>query len=344
MDVNNDGVLDEEELINHLTKAIDKVRQDELLKQKEVNADGVKEIMKMMDDNGDGMLSKEEMFGKTTQSSKQAIADNRMFDFADGAFGHKDGELDEDEIFIMALPQYSADRMGWYKFKAQDHLEEMDTDGDDEVSFQEYTDAMNMAIGEDIADEMRATTSDQVWLGDGEDKTMTYRLKRKLFVQADANRTFLSHLFSLQSYKYSQKLVVDDMKLDISELANLVQMLEEKNIRETVDDLIKVADDNSDGKLALSEIINHVSDFGGHMAFFLNDPELLFPSNKFKVADSSGHLIQAPKKKFVTKALAKAAAHGRSEVKQKIKKHLATYGASGAAPGATEEAAEEAAP
>lgn len=292
MDVNNDGFLDETELINHLTVAIDKVRQDELLKQKEVNADGVKDIMSMMDDNGDGKLSKEEMFGKTTQSSKQATADNRMFDFADGAFGNKDGELDEDEIFIMALPQYSADRKGWYKFKAEDHMEEMDTNGDNEVSYQEYNDAMEMAVGEDIADEMLATKADQTWLGEGDDKTMTYRLKRKLFTEADLNH---------------------DMKLDVDEMATMVEMLETKNLKDVCDDLIKVADDNEDNKLALSEIIAHVTDFGGHMAFFLNDPELLFPSNKFKVSDVDGANKRAPTKKFVTKALARTATHAHKD-------------------------------
>jgi Ca2+-binding EF-hand superfamily protein len=271
MDVNNDGVLDEEELINHLTKAIDKVRQDELLKQKEVNAEGVKEIMTMMDDNGDGMLSKEEMFGKTTQSSKQAIADNRMFDFADGAFGHKDGQLDEDEIFIMALPQYSMDRMGWYKFKAQDHMEEMDTDGDDEVSFQEYKDAMELATGAFG----QQTYGSKIGGYDKEDA-----VKKMLFKEADKN---------------------GDKKLDLEELITLVKELEHQNMKETVEGLVALADDNGDGKLALSEIINHVSDFGGHMAFFLNDPDLLFPTKKSGLKNSKH--TEADSAAFVANAL-----------------------------------------
>jgi hypothetical protein len=136
MDTNDDGFLDAAELTAHLKKAIEAVRADELSKEEETNADGVKEIIAMMDSNGDGKLSKDEMFGKTTQNEKQKEADNRMFDFADGQFGNKDGLLDEQEIFMMALPQYSADRVGWFKFKAQDHLEEMDTNNDGKVSLQ----------------------------------------------------------------------------------------------------------------------------------------------------------------------------------------------------------------
>jgi Ca2+-binding protein (EF-Hand superfamily) len=69
--------------------------------------------------------------------------------------------------------------------------------------------------------------------------------KKQLFDQADRNQ---------------------DKKLDIDELAGMVKALEERNMKDTVDDLIKVADDNKDQKLALSEIIKHVDDFGGHMA------------------------------------------------------------------------------
>lgn len=277
MDTNNDGFLDEDELKKHLTKAIDAVRQDELAKQQEVNADGVKEIMEMMDDNGDGKLSKEEMFGKTTQTAKQKEADNRMFDFADGQFGNKDGLLDAEEVFIMALPQYSADRKAWYQFKARDHMEEMDTDNDHEVSWKEYKDAMDLVKEE----------------GDGDEQDeMSDEDKKALFDKADAN---------------------SDKKLDTKELSKLVELMENKNMEDTVQELIKLADDNKDGKLALAEIINHVSDFGGQMGFFLNDPDLLFTSSKrLKSAGDGKHmgdLHHAPKKLFVTKALLKNAAH-----------------------------------
>jgi len=276
--------LDETELINHLTVAIDKVRQDELLKQKEVNADGVKEIMSMMDDNGDGKLSKEEMFGKTTQSSKQAIADNRMFDFADGAFGNKDGELDEDEIFIMALPQYSADRKGWFKFKAQDHMEEMDTNGDNEVSFQEYSDAMELATGG--YDEF-GSLNDPEGIEDDAMKKMfpnhKENTKRILFNKADRN---------------------GDKKLDLEELTRMIIDLEFENMVETVESLIAIGDDNGDEKLSLNEIIAHVSDFGGHMAFFLNDPQLLFPTKGHGGSVSPLNVNPKERKKFVSNALA----------------------------------------
>jgi Ca2+-binding EF-hand superfamily protein len=285
MDLNDDGFLDEDELVKHMTKSIDTVRKDEFMHQKEVNAEGVKEIMGMMDDNKDGLLSKEEMFGKTTQSSRQAISDNRMFDFADGSFGNKDGELDADEVFIMALPQYSEDRKAWYKFKAEDHLENMDTDEDGLVSYKEYEQAM---------EEAGSNPDENVGLMDSVSPGFG-GVPKDFFNAADTD---------------------SDGKLDVYELAVLVENLEKRNMKDTIDGLIQIGDDNHDGKLALAEIINHVSDFGGHMFFFLNDPDLLFSTEKHNDLHLLGKKAAQEKKEFVKRAIS------QKKIAATVAKHL----------------------
>ena len=87
-------------------------------------------------------------------------------------------------------------------------------------------------------------------------------------------------------------------------------------MKDTVDGLIEIADDNKDGKLALNEIIEHVDDFGGHISFFLNDPDLLFPTakrNDIHLPSNTKGTVE--KKKFVIKALAhkKRSMHHASE-------------------------------
>lgn len=59
MDTDGDGFLSKKELIVHLEKMVDKVRQDELKVQKEVNKAGIDEVMGMLDDNNDGFIDKD---------------------------------------------------------------------------------------------------------------------------------------------------------------------------------------------------------------------------------------------------------------------------------------------
>jgi hypothetical protein len=59
MDTDGDGFLSKKELIVHLEKMVDKVRQDELKVQKEVNKAGIDEVMGMLDDNNYGFIDKD---------------------------------------------------------------------------------------------------------------------------------------------------------------------------------------------------------------------------------------------------------------------------------------------
>ena len=86
--------------------------REEFNRQRKLNKEGVEEIIEQMDENGDGLLSQEELFSRTTQTDQEKTADERMFNFADGEFGKKDGQLDADELFVLALPQYTTNREG----------------------------------------------------------------------------------------------------------------------------------------------------------------------------------------------------------------------------------------
>jgi Ca2+-binding EF-hand superfamily protein len=49
-----------------------------------------------------------------------------------------------------------------------------------------------------------------------------------------------------------------DGELDLQEMTSLIHYLEEQGLKDTSAKLVAIADDNHDGKLALSEIIAHV--------------------------------------------------------------------------------------
>jgi len=136
-------LLSEKELLAHLEGLIDKVRAAELEDQRQENAQGVQDVMDMLDTDRDGLVSKEELFGKTSQTDKQKRSDERMFKFADH---NNDGKLDNDEVLLMAMPQYWPNKEEWYAFKAGDHMDVMDTDSDKLVDWNEYDTEMQTVI------------------------------------------------------------------------------------------------------------------------------------------------------------------------------------------------------
>jgi len=232
MDLNDDGLLERKELESHIMKMIRKAHKEEFERQKVLNQDQVNDIIKLMDVDKDGKLSMEELFSKTTQTAKEKIADERMFNFADT---DKDHKLDAGEMFLLALPQYSGDRVAWFKFKAKDHMEEMDTNGDKFVTWPEMEESLNKY-------EM------------DESERVIARFKK--------------------NFALSDKDPKDD-KLDEEEMALLVQRLENEDIT-LVEDLIKMADDNGDGKLSLNEIIKNVKELKGRMSLFMAAGDLLY--------------------------------------------------------------------
>lgn len=243
MDSNDDGLLDKQELMTHILKLIREAHREEFERQKLLNQDQVKDIIKLMDENGDGQLSMDELFSKTTQSEKEKVADERMFNFADGGGGKskKDGKLDADEMFLLALPQYSADRSGWYKFKAQDHMEEMDENGDKFVTWKEMENVLKSYEMED-ADNVIKRFKDN-------------------FDTTDTN---------------------SDGKLDEAEMAKMVEAMETEDMAVVVDGLIEKADDNGDKKLSLDEIIKNVKALKGRMQLFMATADLLYINPKQK--------------------------------------------------------------
>lgn len=243
MDSNDDGLLDKEELMSHILKLIRQAHQEEFERQKSLNQDQVNDIIKLMDEDGDGKLSMQELFSKTTQTEKEKIADERMFNFADGGGkgNKKDGKLDGDEMFLLALPQYSGDRDGWYKFKAQDHMEEMDENGDKFVTWQEMENVLKSYEMEDAENVIK-------------------RFKGNFDI-SDEN---------------------SDGKLDEKEMATMVENMENEDMAVVVDGLIAKADDNKDGKLSLDEIIKNVKKLKGRMRLFMATADLLYIHPKQK--------------------------------------------------------------
>jgi len=242
MDKNDDGLLDENELISHILKLIRQAHKEEFERQKALNKDQVDDIIKLMDEDGDGHLSMDELFSKTTQTEKEKVADKRMFNFADS---NHDSKLDAGEMFLLALPQYSGDRIGWYKFKAQDHMEEMDENNDKMVSWEEMEKVL------------------------------------KSYEMDDADKTIerFHRNFKASLTNTDQKA---DQKLDEHEMTLMVQRMENEDMQVVVHDLISKADDNKDGKLSLNEIIKNVKALKGRMQLFMATSDLLYVNPKVK--------------------------------------------------------------
>jgi len=260
MDKNDDGLLDKNELIGHILKMIRKAHKEEFERQKSLNADQVTDIIQLMDENGDGKLSMDELFSKTTQTEKEKIADERMFNFADT---DKDHRLDAGEMFLLALPQYSGDRVGWYKFKAQDHMEEMDADGDKLVSWKEM---------ENVLKSYEMDDADKV-----------IKRFKKNFDKADVSYGPIT-----ETDKDGKK----DHKLDEKEMTLMVQRMENEDMETVVEELIKKADDNKDGKLSLNEIIKNVKALKGRMQLFMATSDLLYVNPKVSAKSEGLHSVE----------------------------------------------------
>ena len=62
-----------------------------------------------------------------------------------------------------------------------------------------------------------------------------------------------------------------DHKLDEKEMTLMVQRMENEDMETVVEELIKKADDNKDGKLSLNEIIKNVKALKGRMQLFMGE-------------------------------------------------------------------------
>ena len=101
MDTNQDGKIDHDELVTQLQQSMKKVSRIEKMKiLKEVKPD-LTTMMNDFDTNKDGKLSKVEFQGptKTAESARQ-------FAFLDA---NSNGELDIDEFFLLAFPEFHPD-------------------------------------------------------------------------------------------------------------------------------------------------------------------------------------------------------------------------------------------
>lgn len=256
LDTNNDGELEESELIAQMKKTLPAIRRLQKLRLKKFQSPEIHVMFNALDTNHDGFLSATEAFGAESPGSKKDY-DQMKFKLADS---NHDSKLTPDEFFVMINPEFAVNRKGYWNLKAADHMIVMDTKKTGKVTWAQYR--------RGISNFLPPTTS-------------AFEKKQLL-----ANR----------KVEFGKVDEDHDGQLDITEMQNLVARSEgQDEFKIVIDQMIKIADDNHDGKLSLSEIIGHSNDFGSNIQEWFQDPKVLYfkASKMTATVDASPHTSSA---------------------------------------------------
>lgn len=234
LDTNGDGVLDQKEITAQLVKIMSTLNVFKEAKLRLAEKPALKNLFKTLDKDHDGYLDEEEVLGSGSVGSSSSSTFEQLAD-QDG-----DGKLDLNELFYIGHPEFAPEKEAFYRIKALDHMEAMDKNKDNKVSWDEYL------------------AAEQAHL-DAYPKRKKEMLKdeKALFEHAAEGRKELNYLGMLRlirdkSSKYYYEKVAKKM--------------------------IKLGDDNNDGTISLQEIIKHATQFGTTIQQFVTfaHPEFNF--------------------------------------------------------------------
>jgi Ca2+-binding EF-hand superfamily protein len=265
LDENADGVLDTKEISDEIKKDMKEADEVSMLQQMKDETPALKHLIKIFDKDGDGELTMQELFGRESPENQKKYGE--QFKLADQ---NEDGKLDAEELFDlhnMVWMKHWIAPQAFFKLKAKDHINFMDTNHDGGVDWQEFASFMKPHIEEAIkeghlGEGLAEGTGDKAGQMVGADtgktaaESLTDHLKRfkELFNEADLNH---------------------DGKLDEAEMEENLKDRENWMALAAAQGVVSLADDNKDSALSLNEVIKNADKFGAKTEDFFEDKDLL---------------------------------------------------------------------
>ena len=265
LDENGDGVLDNKEVAKEIDHDMKEADQVSMLQQMKLETPALKHLIAIFDKNGDGELTFDELFGRESPAKQKEY--KAAFEMVDQ---DKSKSLDVQELFDlhnqMWMKRWIEPKL-FFKMKAKDHINVMDTNGDGKIDWSEFAAFMKPHIEEamkeygehnlgfnlpeaptDLPKDVQGKATGKDHLGNdphqvSEAKTMEEHLKKfkALFDEADIN--------------HDGSLSEDEM------VANLKDR-EEWMAYAAATGVIHKADDNHDNTLSLNEVIKNAGEYG----------------------------------------------------------------------------------
>eukprot|EP00935_MAST-01C_sp_MAST-1C-sp1_P002230 g2230.t1 len=255
LDENGDGVLDNKEVAKEIDHDMKEADQVSMLQQMKLETPALKHLIAIFDKNGDGELTFDELFGRESPAKQKEY--KAAFEMVDQ---DKSKSLDVQELFDlhnqMWMKRWIEPKM-FFKMKAKDHINVMDTNGDGKIDWPEFAAFMKPHIEEAMKEYGEHNLAYNLpQSSDTEAQTMEEHLKKfkALFDEADIN--------------HDGSLSEDEM------VANLKDR-EEWMAYAAATGVIHKADDNHDNTLSLNEVIKNADKFGAKTEDFFEDQDLL---------------------------------------------------------------------
>jgi Ca2+-binding EF-hand superfamily protein len=235
LDTNNDGFLEKPELTAAMKNILPLLKRVESLRYKNFERKDLNTIFRVTDRNKDGYLSPDEIFGLQRE-------EKHKFAFADK---NHDNQLDPDEFFLFENPKFLPSAQA-NELSAREMMDYRGGTG----RVPALTSTAKLTW-----DEYHQNVLHQMAGRSKQAQTAAVKRQHKKFDQVDANH---------------------DGALSLHEAEKFVAANEgTSEINTVVGKLMSVADSNDDGKLSLSEIIQHSHQLGGNVMEFFQDHKVL---------------------------------------------------------------------
>lgn len=253
-----------------------------------------KETMKKVDSDGDGLLSQAEVSAqlmrimptvdKMDGLKKKQEELHLLTDIMHHLDKDKDKELSKSEVFPDAPKDKVHAKLQDMQFKLADENHDSKLNEGEFFLFNhpEYSDNKEAYFSLKAEDHMASMDTNH----DGKVSWNEFKNGYGTQSATSAAMPSVKHVFDLADSNKDSSLSFDEMR--VMERNKMKQSLQKESA-----DIIKTADDNHDGKLSLSEIINHTESFSGKFSDWMSDPDVLMFEVKGLARADETHSLSA---------------------------------------------------